>query len=103
MTAFDLPIGYANAGWLCCPHCDNYYLHKEEYRLTFSGDDYAPCDAPTFAVDANTLHPTSTKGNNLSTRYGPGIEIKFRCENCCEQSFLHIAQHKGMTNVYWYN
>lgn len=85
-----------------CPRCGGMYLHHGAVCVFAR-----PEDGDTVAVAKVTADGTSSTrvvdsadSGNPSARRG-GITIAFSCEECGDGLTLCIAQHKGITEIWW--
>lgn len=86
---------------LLCPHCGEPYLHHAEVEVFTRHEDADMTLATTVGPFISTTeYVKSEDTDNPSSRRG-GIQIRFWCEICTEDSYLTIAQHKGSTYVEW--
>ncbi len=91
---------------LLCPKCGNNYLHQRTVQI-FNRDEDAHAVRVT-TVDDKATHEAFI-ANELSlnpSKRRHGMRIGFYCEVCdgeieTESKFLNIAQHKGLTYIYW--
>lgn len=86
---------------LLCPHCGNNYLHHAEVEVFTRHEDADKTLLTTVGYfNTNTAWTDSEVLLNPSSRRG-GIRIKFWCESCTHESYLTMAQHKGVTIMEW--
>lgn len=111
----DAPVNFDHGSALCCPACNEAYLHHwhasvfdrtEDAPLVFRVEVMTQGEGPVgrdeikhrTAVRAEVV-PAEGSGNPSRRRHG--ITISFWCELCDCHPVLCISQHKGMTLVEW--
>jgi hypothetical protein len=84
---------------LLCPRCGYNYLHHEKVHLYARSEDR---ETELFSFDAYTGQPTEhglcDPDENPSARRH-AVTVEFSCEGCKGPVFLHLAQHKGVTEI----
>jgi predicted RNA-binding Zn-ribbon protein involved in translation (DUF1610 family) len=100
---------------LLCPRCGEAYLHHSTVSVFERGedDDEVLLTRVNYGSGAQTSVVSNSPDNPSSRRNG--VVISFSCENCGPEFFdagdpgtwktpgmeLCLAQHKGMTFLYW--
>lgn len=83
---------------LGCPNCKGYNMHHMRARVSFRTED---SNEGTYVDIAEGVVDTRhTQLYNPSARRS-GLLIDFWCEDCDERSLLALAQHKGLSLMYW--
>ena len=84
-----------------CPVCDSDYMHQREVIIYDREEDEEFVSKTTVlrGLTATHLVPNENSGNLSERRHG--VAIVFDCEGCRHRPTLHIAQHKGVTLVFW--
>ena len=105
-------ISVDDSHWLACPSCGDNYLHHESVtvynrfedakttRVTHLGtsmDGFTPRGHNDTLTSAEV---NSNECDNPSSRRH-GMQIRFYCETCGENSTLNLYQHKGFTGLEW--
>lgn len=94
-TYSKVPQEYSCLG---CPNCKGYNLHHIRARVSFRSEDAADGVYVDAAKDG-ALTGTTQKFNPSSRR--SGLLIDFWCEDCDGYSLFALAQHKGLSMLYW--
>jgi hypothetical protein len=93
-------------GELLCPFCGGNYLHQGRTSVFERGEDDEECALTVVEDFVTTVNPKASNKGNPSTRRH-GMTVEFGCEfsgshpNPEAAIVLCIAQHKGVTEVYW--
>jgi len=89
---------------IACPNCgETLGLHHETVHVFGCYED-ASCGVHAIVTKSNATIDDCLEGNPSKRRHG--LSIDFSCEHCSESeddivARLHIAQHKGATNIHW--
>ena len=95
-------------GDLLCPNCNEVYLHSDTvyvYNREEDADKVSVTTVHTNDEVVRSMPPHDLSGNPSGRRHG--IKIAFYCEGChdwgrnSDRYYLNIAQHKGVTFMYW--
>ncbi len=93
-------------GDLVCPLCENKYLRQGATSVYQRVEDEAACTLTVVDGFSTEVNARATNAGNPSARR-QGLTIQFTCETSGDPKHpdttleLCIAQHKGMTEVYW--
>ena len=86
---------------LSCPHCQGIYLHHVKVTIYERFKEDADTGWKTTVnhgeFSAIVSNVNKVDGNPSSRR--DGIRIELVCEDCHKESYLTVAQHKGLTLV----
>jgi hypothetical protein len=85
--------------WLHCPNCKGDYLHQVEVIAYWCAEDEKTGLKAVSSMDRCFVE-TSMKGNPSARRQG--LTIRFECEACSAEPLLAITQHKGQTEIGWW-
>jgi len=109
-----VPLYYDNGldDHLYCPVCDGQHLHHISVELFNRCEDDSEGDHILLYVkeslawnEAKLICPEEHLGDgnmsNTPSYRRTGITISFICEACHSLLKLHIAQHKGETQLFW--
>lgn len=96
-TNNPIPVCFAKGEcWLQCPCCSDINLHQLAVEVGFRKKE----DEPESDIHTISMKGLKTERGSIAGRRD-AMHIKFQCEAVGTISILTIAQHKGLTVMYW--
>ncbi len=84
---------------LCCPYCDNDYLHHKDVVIYNRVQEDSTQGLAVHVTLDSVITDDNLTGNPSARRNG--LVIYFECENCGNTYTLALSQHKGTTHLHW--